>query len=206
MPNWASGRQHPSSNKPVFHKIKVRRSSLATGGYMPSNLTLGVVLSLLVASSAAARSQETSRPAQGATGATQDASTDATKKPKRVWTNDDIPASKTAANSNADSKPKTQPGGAKPANAGYVASVKKQLDKYVSQIADIDKQLTDLKNFRDGEPSTGASGVKLDTRYQREPIEVQMRALQDQKKDLLAKMDALLDEARKKGVEPGELR
>jgi hypothetical protein len=30
--------------------------------------------------------------------------------------------------------------------------------------------------------------------------------LQDKKKDLQSKMDALLDEARKKGVEPGELR
>lgn len=175
---------------------------------MPRNLNLGVVLLLLVARSAAAQSPEPSGPTQGAARATQDssASADATKKPKRVLTNDDLPASKMALSSNTDSKPQAQPGGAKPANAGYVASVKKQLDKYLSQIADLDKQLTDLKNFRDGEPSTGASGIKLNTKYQREPIEVQMRALQDQKKDLAAKMDALLDEARKKGVEPGELR
>ena len=33
-----------------------------------------------------------------------------------------------------------------------------------------------------------------------------MRALQDKKKDLESKIDALLDEARKKGVESGELR
>jgi hypothetical protein len=30
--------------------------------------------------------------------------------------------------------------------------------------------------------------------------------LQDKKKDLEAKTDALLDEARKRGVEPGQLR
>jgi hypothetical protein len=35
---------------------------------------------------------------------------------------------------------------------------------------------------------------------------VQIRVLQDQKKDLQSKIDALLDEARKKGVEPGQLR
>jgi len=35
---------------------------------------------------------------------------------------------------------------------------------------------------------------------------VQMRALQDQKKDLVSKVDALLDEARKKGVESNQLR
>jgi hypothetical protein len=74
------------------------------------------------------------------------------------------------------------------------------------QIADIDKQLVDLKNFSAGEPSTTASGVKLDKSYQREPIEVQMRALQDKKKDLESKVDALLDEARKKGVDSSQLR
>ena len=74
------------------------------------------------------------------------------------------------------------------------------------EIAGIDKQLIDLKNFSAGEPSTSASGIKLNQAYQREPIEVQMRALQDQKKDLESKIDALLDEARKKGVESGQLR
>lgn len=41
--------------------------------------------------------------------------------------------------------------------------------------------------------------------YEREPIEVQIRALQSKRKDLQAKLDALYDEARKKGVESGEL-
>ena len=74
------------------------------------------------------------------------------------------------------------------------------------EIADIDKQLVDLKNFSAGEPSTSASGIKLNKSYEREPIEVQMRALQDKKKDLESKLDALLDEARKKGVDSSELR
>jgi len=94
----------------------------------------------------------------------------------------------------------------KPANAQYLASVQKQLDKMQGEIADIDKQLVDLKNFREGEPSTSASGIKLNKSYEREPIEVQMRALQGKKKDLESKIDALLDEARKKGVESSELR
>src|SRR5207249_9632677 len=66
-------------------------------------------------------------------------------------------------------------------------------------------QITDLKNFKAGEPSTNASGVRLDKRYEREPIEVQIRAVQDKKKDLQSKLDALYDEARKKGVPSGEL-
>lgn len=70
----------------------------------------------------------------------------------------------------------------------------------------IDKQLVDLKNFSSGEPSSSASGIRLNKNYDREPIEVQIRALQDKKKDLQSKIDALLDEARKKGVDPGQLR
>ena len=80
------------------------------------------------------------------------------------------------------------------------------IEKLGSQLEDVNKQITDLKNFNAGEPSTRASGVQLDKRYEREPIEVQIRALEDKKKDLKSKIDALYDEARKKSVEPGDLR
>jgi len=91
-------------------------------------------------------------------------------------------------------------------DAQYVASVRKQLDKLQGQVADIDKQLVDLKNFSEGEPSTSASGMKLNKSYDREPIEVQMRALRNKKKHVESKIDALLDEARKRGVESSQLR
>ena len=48
--------------------------------------------------------------------------------------------------------------------------------------------------------------MKLNKGYEREPIEVQMRALQAKKKDLESKVDVLLDEARKRGVESSQLR
>ena len=101
-------------------------------------------------------------------------------------------------------KPKLAP--SKPVDAQYVASVRKQLDKLQAQIEDIDKQLVDLKNFNEGKPTTSASGMKLNKSYEREPIEVQIRALQAKKKDLESKVDALLDEARKRGVESSQLR
>ena len=108
---------------------------------------------------------------------------------------------------NPGNNPGNKPKAAAPKTASpqYVASVRNQLEKLLKQIVDVDKQITDLKNFKSGEPSTNASGVQLDKRYEREPIEVQIRALQDKKKDLQAKIDALYDEARKKGVEPGDL-
>ena len=137
----------------------------------------------------------------------QDSSASAeSKKAKRVWTNENVPKSTDAVSVVGGGKEKSKSAVSKRADAQYVASVRKQLEKLQKQVEDVDKQLADLKNFKEGKPSTTASGVKLDKRYEREPIEVQIRALQDQKKDLQSKMDALLNEARKKGVEPGELR
>ena len=165
-----------------------------------------MILTFFAAFSAAAQSQEGSAPAPQSP--SQDSSTPAeTKKPKKVWTNENISGANGAVSVVGD--PKNKPKSAalsKPVDAQYVASVRKQLDKLQAQIADIDKQLVDLKNFSEGKPTTSASGMKLNKGYEREPIEVQMRALQAKKKNLESKVDTLLDEARKKGVESSQLR
>jgi hypothetical protein len=172
---------------------------------MPHSLSFAVILTFFAAVSTAAQSQESiaSPPPTQSQDSTPPAET---KKPKKVWTNEDLPGGKSAVSVIGDPKNNAKPTTSKPANAQYVASIRKQLDKLQEQIADIDKQLVDLKNFSSGEPSTTASGVRLDKSYQREPIEVQMRALQDKKKDLVSKVDALLDEARKKGIDSSQLR
>jgi hypothetical protein len=172
---------------------------------MPRSLSLAMILILFAAFSAAAQSPDSTAPAPPAS--SQDsAPPPETKKPKKVWTNENLSGANGVVSVVGDSKNKPKPASSKPANAPYVASVRKQLDKLQGEIADIDKQLVDLKNFSAGEPSTSASGIKLNKSYEREPIEVQMRALQDKKKDLESKLDALLDEARKKGVDSSELR
>jgi hypothetical protein len=155
--------------------------------------------------SASAQSPDTSSPAPSAQAQDSAPPADAPK-PKKVWTNDNLSGAKGAVSVVGNPKSKPTPAPPKPANVEYAASIRKQIEKLQAQIGDIDKQLVDLKNFSDGEPSTSASGIKLDKRYEREPIEVQMRALQNKKKDLLSKIDELLDEARKKGVESGQLR
>jgi chaperonin cofactor prefoldin len=172
---------------------------------MPRSLSFAVICMFFAAFSAAAKSQDSSASLPPAT--SQDATPPAeTKKPAKVWTNEDIAHKGGGVSVVGDPKNKPKPANSKPVSAQYVESVRKQLDKLQGQIADIDKQLVDLKNFNSGEPSTTASGVQLNKSYQREPIEVQMRALQDKKKDLESKVDALLDEARKKGVDSSQLR
>lgn len=172
---------------------------------MPRSLSLALILTFFAVFSAAAQSQDSSAPPPQSSA--KDATPPAeTKKPAKVWTNEDISPSGGTISVVGDPKNKPKPTNSKPVNAQYVESVRKQLNKLQGQIADIDKQLVDLKNFSSGEPSTTASGVQMNKSYQREPIEVQMRALQDKKKDLESKVDALLDEARKKGVDSSQLR
>ena len=172
---------------------------------MPRSLSFAMILSLFAAVSVAAQSQDSSAPAPPAP--SQDSATPAeTKKPKKVWTNENLSGASGSVSVVDDPKNAPKAVSSKPINAQYVASVRKQLDKLQGQVADIDKQLVDLKNFSEGEPSTSASGLKLNKSYDREPIEVQMRAFKDKKKDLESKIDALLDEARKKGVESSKLR
>jgi hypothetical protein len=162
---------------------------------------------LLFAAAAVAQSPATSSPAPAAP-SQNPAPPGETKKSRKVWTNDNLSDASGAISVVGDPQnaPKAKPAAQKAAEAQYIASIRKQLDKLQAQIADLDKQLADLKKFSEGEPSSSASGIKLNKSYNREPIEVQIRALEQKKKDLQEKTDALTDEARKKGVEPGELR
>src|SRR6267143_1730618 len=172
---------------------------------MPRSLSI-LILASIFASSAAAQSSHTAPPAQA--GPAQNPALPAEpKKPKKVWTNDNLSdangAVSVVGNSKAGSKTKSNT--SKLSDAQLV-SLRKQLEKLQAQMADADKQIVELTNFSKGEPSKSAGGIKLGKGYNREPIEVQIRALQEKKKDLQSKMDALLDEARKKGIEPGQLR
>jgi chaperonin cofactor prefoldin len=178
---------------------------------MLRSLFLAIGAAIVMAFSARAQSPAPAPNPSQPTSQSQDsnAPTEA-KKPKKVFTNEDLSKSSGAISvvgdpkDNAKNKPK--PSAPRSADAQYVASIRKQLEKLQKQISDIDKQLADLKSFSEGESTNNASGIQLNKSLQREPIEVRMRALQDQKRDLQEKMDALLDEARKKGVEPGDLR
>jgi hypothetical protein len=172
---------------------------------MPRSLSFAIFAIFFATLSAAAQSPDSgsSQPASQP----QDSSTSAdTKKPKKVWTNENLSGAQGSVSVVGDAKSKQSTTPPKTMNAQYVASVRARLEKLKKQIDDTNKQLIDLKNFSEGDSSANASGIKLHKSYNREPIEEQIRVLQEKKKDLQAQIDALLDEARKKGVEPGQLR
>jgi len=145
----------------------------------------------------------TSAPAQSATsGATTD-----TKKTKKVWTNDDVNGLSGPVSVVGNSKNLGKAGGASTkADPQYIASTRKELAKLQSQLNDADKQLADLTSFSEGKAPATSSGYQINKGYNREPVDQQITGLQAKKKELQGKIDALLDEARKKGVEPGDLR
>lgn len=172
---------------------------------MSRGLFFVVTVALFIAGPLAAQSQDSAPSQPESQQKDSSAPTDA-KKPKKVWTNENLSDANGAVSVVGDAQNKAKGNGTKTANTQDAASIRKQLEKLQKQLDDVDKQLRDLKNLSEGAPPSSASGIKLGQHYNRDPIEAQMRALQDKKKDLQSKIDALLDEARKKGVEPGQLR
>lgn len=94
---------------------------------------------------------------------------------------------------------------AKPASSQLVAAFRKQLTALQAQLAGVEKQIADLKSFSKGE-APGANGLQLHKRYSTEPVEDQVHKLEEKRKSVAAQMDAVFDAARKRGIEPGQLR
>jgi predicted ATP-grasp superfamily ATP-dependent carboligase len=134
----------------------------------------------------------------------ESASNPAPSAPKKVWTNDNLSeASKkiSVIGTKGDQKyPLTR--AADPATA---EKIRKELIKLQGQVEDIKKQLAIYKEFLDGE-AVSTSGYQVDKGYGRIPVEQQMVMLEKKKKDLESQIDEQLDEARKKGIDPGQLR
>ncbi|MGA2418765.1 MAG: hypothetical protein ABSG69_01675 [Candidatus Acidiferrum sp.] len=130
----------------------------------------------------------------------------AARKTKKVWTNEDVSGISSPISVVGDAKnPKSKNSQQAPPDASYISSVRKQMQKFQDQMTAIDKELATLKNFSEGEPVATADR-EFHKSYNNEPIAQQVTTLQTKKLDLQSKIDALLDEARKKGVEPGQLR
>jgi hypothetical protein len=153
------------------------------------------------------QSQESSKKAGGQQPQAADPSPEDRKKAKKVWTNDNLtevsgsPISQIGAEKNLSGGKSSA---AKPANS-QVAAFRKQLATLQAQMVNLDKQIADLRSFSKGE-APGANGLQLHKRYTTEPVEDQVRKLEEKKKLLADQIDTVFDAARKLGIEPGQLR
>jgi chromosome segregation ATPase len=172
---------------------------------------------LLAALSARAQSPDAaSKPAEAPAKAPARATPE--QKPKKVWTNDEIGSvkgtvsvvgddkSSSRSSSSADSHlVSTTTEGSADARQKQIADYRNRINDYQNQIDAIDKRIAQLKDFK-AENSAPTGGINPAQGYNMIPVEDQVKQLDDQKKKLQAKLDDTESEARKNGIEPGDLR
>jgi hypothetical protein len=174
----------------------------------PSAAALHTSELLLQDSSPSSQSQASPQKASEQESTTADESPAERKKTKKVWTNENLGEVGGSAISQVGDAKNSSPANssaAKSASPQVVAAFRKQLATLQAQLSNLDKQIADLKSFSKGEAS-GANGLQMHSRYSTEPVEDQVRKLEEKRKVLAAKMDATFDAARKQGIEPGQLR
>jgi DNA repair exonuclease SbcCD ATPase subunit len=184
---------------------------------------LGLLI-LLAANTCAAQSSQdnSSNPTNGAkpaaTASDSSNNTGEKKKPKKVWTNEEIGSVHGTVSVVGDAKSspvgqdrekKAEEETAKSAND---EARNKQIENYRGQIQDlqlqiehIDERVAQLKSFR-AENTNPSAGIHLNHGYNMDPIEDQLKQLDAQKKQLQSKIGDIEVEARKNGIDPGDLR
>jgi len=125
--------------------------------------------------------------------------------PKKVWTNDDI-HSRNGVSVVGDKRSQNYhmtPGST--ADAATVSRIRKNLEKLTAQLDDTNQKLAAMKKFEAGD-DVKDPGPQINKGLNRVPVDQQMAQLNASKKKLEGQISDLLDEARKKGIDPGQLR
>lgn len=158
-------------------------------------------------------STDSAKPASPAPSTQTDPTTEK-KKPKKVWTNDEISTvkggisvigdSNSSPSKSGDKKPADSPA-ADDAHRQQIQNYRDQIAELQSQMDDIDKRIDQLKNFK-AEDTSPSGGINPTQGYNMVPLEDQVKQLQDKKKQLQAKIEDLENDARKNGIESGDLR
>jgi hypothetical protein len=138
---------------------------------------------------------------------------DTKAKPKKVWTNDDVSSLKGSVSvvgvkSAAGSRSEGNDHQDKEASGPQTERVRKYrdaIDQLRTQIGEADARITQLKNFKaeNGGPNGGINPYQG---YDMVPPEEQVKQLEARKKQLQGKIEDLENQARKEGIDPGELR
>jgi len=143
---------------------------------------------------------------------TENTPTTEKKKPKKVWTNDEIGSVKGGVSVVGDGKPENsslaarqEPRDPSEAHAEMVRNYRDQIQQLREQIAAADRRIEQLKGFK-GENTSASGGININHGYSMVPVEEQVKQLEEKKRKLEAKIEDVEVEAGKNGVESGELR
>jgi hypothetical protein len=143
---------------------------------------------------------------------TPNSATTEKKKPKKVWTNDEIGSVKGGVSVVGDgkreppgSKGEQPPADSNRAHGEMVEHYRDQIRQLRDQIAAAERRIEQLKGFK-GENTSPSAGINLNQAYNMVPVEEQVKQLEEKKKKLEAKIEDVEVEAGRNGVDPGELR
>jgi hypothetical protein len=141
------------------------------------------------------------------------------KKPKKVWTNDEIgsvggtvsvvgqPTASTGSSSSGQNK-KPEPDGNAPADDArqrLIDNYRNQIAEIHSQMDAIDDRIAQLKSFK-AENTDPSGGINPTQGYNMVPLEDQVKQLEEKKKKLDSKISDIEIDAEKHGIDPGDLR
>jgi hypothetical protein len=134
-------------------------------------------------------------------------------KPKKVWTNDEIKSVKGDVSVVGDANSTSRGVSSRPSSSNTTNGARQQqIENYRNQIQGykdgldaIDKRIAQLKNFK-AEDTSPSGGINIRQGYDMVPLEDQVKQLEAKKKELQTKIDDTEVEARKNGIEPGDLR
>lgn len=138
-------------------------------------------------------------------------------KKKKVWTEDDLSkvggsisvvGDSNATSSSDDAKSSAEGNAAKTENSSQNSTVqgyRDQIRQLQAQLDATDKKLDELRNFK-ADNGSASGGINPNNGYSMTPVSDQIKQLEDKKKQIQDQIDSVMDEARRRGIEPGQLR
>lgn len=135
------------------------------------------------------------------------------EKTKKVWTNEEVSTlagtvSVVGTNRPADRQaPSSQSGagGADATRRGKVQRYRAAIAELRKKIEAADQRIAQYKKFK-ADDSSPNGGINPHKGYTMVPLDEQVKQLEEKKKQLLANIEDLEVQARKEGIEPGEIR
>jgi hypothetical protein len=136
-----------------------------------------------------------------------------TEKPKKVWTNDEVGSLQGTVSVVGTKRPEDRPTQSSSSGSSTASDARRgKILKYRAAIAELrkkidaaDERISQMKNFK-GDNSSPSGGINPNRGYSMVPLDVQVKQLEEKKKQLLASIEELENQAEKEGIEPGELR
>src|ERR1700741_218066 len=129
-------------------------------------------------------------------------------KPKKVWTNEEVGSLQgTVSVVGSNRLPEQDAGSSENADdprEGRIQRYRAAIAELRKKIEAADQRIAQYKNFK-ADDSNPNGGINPHKGYSMVPLDEQVKQLEEKKKQMLASIEDLENQAKKEGIEPGEL-